>query len=200
MIDWNAILQSLLTTGVVVAVLGFVAREAFKSTITHALDRQLEVQKTELGKQLEEFKAKLAADTALAQERRDQARNIAHRLTTAARRAREMCEMPDEDGYPRPELIEALATATNYLESDIHGARLTLNEVSPDLYTSVHALKNQLIGMRQNALHAKGWMSKGQPEKAEERRAEMDADGATIQDLVRRSVDQLTKFANLGGT
>lgn len=196
-IDWTAVAQSLLTTAVVVAVLGFVAREVFKSSMTHALDRQLEVHKAALSQQLEDYKAKLAQEDALAKERRDEARDLVRLLTAAGRRARDVCDaLASADGdAPDIELVEALNTATRELEGGLYEARLTVSEVSVQLYREIHEHKNQLIALRQNAQNMRGWIGKGAHDKAEAIGASLLEEGAPLQDQGTALVEQLAAFA-----
>ena len=196
-IDWTAVMQSVLTTAVAVGIIGFIAREVFKSSMNHAFDRQMEIFKSTLSEKLEEHKADLARKGALEVERRGQAHELTRLLADAGKRARNVCEALDRSGGEAPDasLLEELKIANRELEAGLYKAKATVQEVSTGLYGRIHDHKNELIALGQNARNMRGWIEKGDHDKARDIGKSLQNQSATLHEGGEALAKELTEFA-----
>lgn len=178
MIDWNALLQTIVASGAVAGALSYVFKKYTEKSIEHVFDRKLK-----------EYEAKLQVLTAIRIEfgtaRIKEYKKLSALVTSIRKHAVNLCET----SAPTEDEISALMSEAQDLENMIYDLSITLH--MDQIYERVHGYKIELKTLIKNVENERKLRDKGQTERADGVREIITRSIADIQSEYKSIVDML---------
>lgn len=154
MIDWNALLQTIIASGVAAGAMSYVFKKYTEKRIEHVFDRKLK-----------EYEAKLQESTALRIKidtiRIEGYNKLSALMASARKDAVDLCEMSDPTEYDISKLMSKAAA----LQDMVHDLYIILH--SDQIYGRVHVYKIKLKTLIKEVENERKWRDMGQIEQAD---------------------------------
>lgn len=172
MIDWNALLQTIVASGAVAVALSYV------------FNRKLKEYEAKL-RELTELRVKIGMD------RIEEYKKLSNLVTSVRKHAVDLCEMSD----PTEDEISAVVSKVDDLQKAIHNSCATMRENEIDygneIYERVHSYKVQLRALIGNVENERKRRDEGQTKRADGVREDITRSIADIQSESKSIVDIL---------
>jgi len=186
MVDWNALLQALVTSGTVATAVGIVFKKYTEKRIEHVFD-----------KKLKEYEAKLKESTELrigiGKDRIEEYKKLSGLVQSVRKHAVDLCEKPD----PAVDEISELLSEVKDLQDIIYNLSVTLN--LDQIYERVHSYKVELATLVKNIENERNLRDKGQTERAHGVREIVNRSVSDIQSECKSIVALLVDLISLKG-
>src|SRR6516164_1458447 len=154
MIDWNVLLQALVTSGAMATAVGVVFKKYTEKSIEHIFDRKMK-----------EYEAKLREATELrigiGKSRIEEYKKLSSLVQSVRKQAVDLCAKPD----PALDEISGLLSKVKDLQDTIYNCSVTLN--LDRVYERVHSYKGELAALAKNIENERNLRDKGQTKRAE---------------------------------
>jgi hypothetical protein len=167
MLDWNALLQALVTSGIVATAVGIVFKKYTEKRIEHVFDKKLKEYEARL-KELTELRIGIGKD------RIEEYKKLSGLVQSVRKRAVDLCDKPD----PAVEEISSLEQEVKDLQDLIYNLSVTLN--LDQVYERVHTYKVELTTLVKSVKNERKLLDMGQTERA---------DG--VREIVNRSISDI---------
>jgi hypothetical protein len=189
MVDWNALLQALVTSGTVATAVGIVFKKYTEKRIELVFD-----------KKLKEYEAKLKESTELrigiGKDRIEEYKKLSGLVQSVRKHAVDLCEKPD----PAVDEISGLLSEVKDLQDIIYNLSVILN--LDQIYERVHSYKVELATLVKNIENERNLRDKGQTERADGVRGIVNRSVSDIQSecksIVALLVDLISPKGELG--